>query len=65
MSDIEILLREISEKLDVINTKLDKIYYKDNTKRHIRTDVNWGDDSIPDYIKEQIDKERKTTDEQN
>lgn len=65
MSDIEILLREISEKLDVINTKLDKIYYKDNTKRHIKTEVNWGDDSIPDYIKEQIDKERKTTDEQN
>lgn len=46
MSDIEILLKELSDKVDDLNNKVDRLM-KEN-KRPIVT--VWGDDSIPPGI---------------
>ena len=63
MSDIEILLRELVNKVEYLNQKIDRLDKKvDNLTNKIKTLGNfqygtsiWGDDSIPLPLNERLE----------
>ena len=60
MSDIEILLRELSDKIDDLNNKLDRIL-EQNKPFNVSIETPWGDDSTPLPLRhtEEIETERQ------
>ena len=50
MSDIEILLRELIDKVDDLEKKIDRIE-KQVTPPKFNVDFSWGDDSCEHFLK--------------
>ena len=51
MSDIELLLRELNERMDKLERKVDSLYNKIKLTVNSTYGVIWGDDSNPGQIR--------------
>lgn len=60
MSNIEILLRELIDKVDNLEKKIDRIE-KQVTPPKFNIDLNWGDDSCGRFLKNPEPREVKQT----